>query len=244
MANKKKKVLFIILEGNSDEVFFFDALERYKNEQIVIKAYDGDIFTDPKQGQVETRERIRRFFIDRLGDLKLNDILGIVHISDTDGSYISNDKVIVNKEQVNELVYAIDGIYVNEEAEKEKKEFRNQLKKQNTVPATQLNQVQYKGVKIPYRLFFLSQNIEHVVFNELNVSSKEKMKNMVIYLRRVRGTTELDDLLKSLLPVINEGSNNKHRDSWDFILNGDHSLQRCSNVILMYEFIDQIISPS
>jgi len=111
MINKKKKVIFVILEGISDELFFFDALERYANEQIVIKAYDGDIFNDPVQEQVGIRERIRSFFIDRLGDLKLQDILGIIHVTDTDGSFVSSDKVIIDERQTDELRYETDGKY-------------------------------------------------------------------------------------------------------------------------------------
>lgn len=239
--SKKKKVLFVILEGVSDELFFFDALERYTtNKQIVIKAFDGDIFTDPQQERVEIRERIRSFFISRLGDLKLQDILGIIHITDTDGSYASNDKVIVDEEQNDGLRYATDGIYVRDQAEKEKKEYRNQIKKQNTQLAARLNQIQYKGVKIPYRLFYLSQNLEHVVFDRLNVPSKEKTKIMVRYLKRVHGTTEVEDLLNSLLPTINAEDINKHKGSWEFIMEDNRSLQRYANVVLMYEFVDGI----
>ncbi len=238
--NRDRKVLFVIIEGMSDELFFFDALERYTNEQIIIKSYGGDIFTDPAQETTPIRERIRNFFIDRLGDLQLKDIVGIIHISDTDGSYIPDEKVIIDENQQAPCNYSQDGIFVKEWMEKEKIEKRNQTKRQNTVAAASLDHVQYKRAKIPYRLFYLSQNLEHAIFGRLNVPSGRKVKNMAAYLKKVRGTAAIGELLKSLLPPIDEMCIDKHQNSWDFIMDSDHSLQRFSNTSLMYEFISEI----
>jgi len=66
------------------------------------------------------------------------------------------------------------------------------------------------------------------------------MENMVRYLKNTQGTTDIEELLKNLLPAINDDGVNKYKSSWDFVMGNDHSLQRYANVALMYEFIEEI----
>lgn len=243
MANKRKKVLFVIVEGESDSQLFYEELERkYTKELVVIKAYHGDIFTDPEQRGVEIRERIRQFFVNRMGELKLKDFLGILHFSDTDGAFVTDDKVQVNPDQDKSILYKIEGIFVNSIEKQASIHNRNKVKKDNTLAVRFIDSITYNRVKIPYRLFYLSQHLEHVVFNELNVPLDEKLIKVITFLKGVRTQSTVHDLLSSLLPPLPEGGENKHIESWKFINQEDHSLQRYTNAILMYEFIDQLLN--
>jgi hypothetical protein len=243
MSTKKRKVLFVIVEGESDSQLFYEVLQqKYTSELVVIKAYRGDIFTDPEQQNVEIRERIRQFFISRMGELKLKDFLGILHFSDTDGAFINVNKVQVEPSQDSDLLYKIDGIFVNSEEQQQKIHTRNKIKKDNTQVVRFIDNITYNRVKIPYRLFYLSQHLEHVVFDELNVPLNQKQGKIITYLRGVQ-TESIHVLLKSHLPPIAEDTENAHVDSWKFIFQEDHSLQRFTNAILMFEFIDQLLTP-
>lgn len=242
MANKRKKVLFVIVEGESDSQLFYEELQqKYSKELVVIKAYHGDIFTDPEQQDVEIRERIRQFFVKRMGELQLKDFLGILHFSDTDGAFVTDDKVQVDQNQDRNILNKVDGILVNSIKQKESIHYRNKVKKANTHAVQFIENITYKRVKIPYRLFYLSQHLEHVVFNELNVPQDEKQKNIITFLNSVGTQPTVHNLLSSQLPPLPDNVENKHMESWKFIHQGDHSLQRYTNAILMYEFIDQLI---
>lgn len=50
------------------------------------------------------------------------------------------------------------------------------------------------------------------------------------------------NLLSSQLPSLPDDVVNKHMESWKFIDHGDNSLQRYTNAILMYEFIDLLLN--
>jgi hypothetical protein len=244
MANKLKKVLFVIVEGDSDSLLFFDELEKvYPKDLLVIKAFRGDIFTNPEVQGVGIRDRIRDFFISKLGELQPKDFLGILHFSDTDGAFVGEDRVLVDLDQQEEILYKNDGIYVNTTARKSGIHYRNQIKRANTDGAKNISHITYKKVRIPYRLFYLSQEVEHVIFDELNVPQEIKVKRMVTFLKKVRKTQTVNNLLKSLFPPLAEDVTNKYQESWDFIFNADHSLQRCTNAILMYGYIDQLLNP-
>ncbi|UKS24998.1 hypothetical protein LOZ80_25815 [Paenibacillus sp. HWE-109] len=244
MANKLKKVLFVIVEGESDGLLFFDELEKvYPKDLLVIKAFRGDIFTQLELQGVGIRDRIRDFFISKMGDLQPKDFLGILHFSDTDGSFVGEDKVYVDLAQKEAILYKNDGIYVNTTVQKLSIHHRNQIKKTNTNNAKNITQITYKKVQIPYSLFYLSQEVEHVIFDELNVSQNLKIRKMVTFLKKVRETQTINDLLKSHFPPLAEEVTDKYKESWDYIFNADHSLQRCTNAILMYEYIDKLLSP-
>ncbi|NHN35622.1 hypothetical protein [Paenibacillus agricola] len=242
MATKRKKVLFVIVEGESDGHLFYEELARkYTKELVVIRAYKGDIFTDLDQRGVEIRERIRQFFLKRMGELRLNDFLGILHFSDTDGAFVTDDKIQVDPNQDRNVLYKVNGIFVNSIEQQEKMQFRNKVKKDNTHVVRFIDSISYNKVKIPYRLFYLSQHLEHVVFDELNVLLHEKQKKIITFLKTVGTQPTVHNLLISQLPPLPANVLNKHVESWKFIDHGDHSLQRYTNAILMYEFIDQLL---
>jgi hypothetical protein len=155
MANKRKKALFVIVEGESDSQLFFDELEKvYPKDLLVIKAFRGDIFTDPEVQGVGIRDRIRDFFISKLGDLEPKDFLGILHFSDTDGAFVGEERVLVDLDQQEDILYKSDGIYVNTTDRKSGIHYRNQIKKANTDDAKYISQITYKKVQISYRLFY------------------------------------------------------------------------------------------
>lgn len=243
MPIKKRKVLFVIVEGESDSLFFYEELQRkYTNELVLIKAYHGDIFTDPELRDVEIRERIRQFFIRRMEELKLKDFLGIIHFSDTDGAFVADDKVQVDPNQSSDVLYNVNGIYVSSQEKQKNLHYRNKVKMENTRNVCFIDCITYKGVKIPYRLYYLSQQLEHVVFDELNVPRDQKEKKIVTFLKNQPiQSTVIYDLLEMNRPPIPHAEN-EHVESWNFIFQGDHSLKRYTNAILMYEFIDQLLA--
>lgn len=244
MANKRKKVLFVIVEGESDGYLFFEELEKvYPKDLVIIKAYRGDIFTNPEVQGKDIRDRIRDFFISKLGELQPKDFLGILHFSDTDAAFVGEDKVIVDLAQKENILYKNNGIYVNTTDQKSAIHHRNKIKKANTDDARYISYITYNKTKIPYRLFYLSQEVEHVIFGELNVEQQVKEKKMVSFLKRVRETQTVHNLLISHFPPLAEDISNKYKESWEFIFKEDHSLLRCTNAILMYEYIEQLLNP-
>ncbi|MFZ3590455.1 hypothetical protein ACOI1C_14660 [Bacillus sp. DJP31] len=242
METKRKKVLFVIVEGESDSQLFYEGLQqKYTNQLVLIKAYKGDIFTDPQLREVEIRERIRQFFIKRIGDLKLQDFLGIIHFSDTDGAFIPDDNIQINPNQEINVIYRENGIFVNSKEQQEGLHYRNKIKSDNTKAVHLMDRITYNKVKIPYRLFYLSQHLEHVVFNELNVPHDQKQKKIISFLKGINGTSTIYDLLGNHFPPIQD-TDNKHVESWKYIYQEVHSLQRYTNAILMYEFIDRLLA--
>lgn len=241
MTNKRKKVLFVIVEGNSDSLLFYDLLQRkYSNELVVIKPYRGDILVDYDQTHLSIRDRIRAFFLKHLQSLKLSDFLGIVHLTDTDAAFAGDDKVQIAEEQAEDLLYHVTHLSVKSDKLRNQILVRNKTKKVQTELALEIKEITYKGTKIPYRLYYLSQQLEHVVFNQLNIPQAEKERKVVSFLKRADETT-LNGLFVALNPTLPEGVTNNHRASWDFILTNENSLQRYTNAILMYEFVDSLI---
>ncbi|MFB5760922.1 hypothetical protein [Paenibacillus medicaginis] len=241
MATKRKKALFTIVEGESDSFFFYDELQKIcKDEHIVIKAYNGDIFTDLQKQNTPIRDRVREFFADRMDNLRVSDFLGILHFTDTDGAFINDDKIIVDPQQDGNLKYDNNGIYVNSIAQQAKIQLRNKLKLEHTSNARKLRNITYKRTEVPYRLFYLSQNLEHLVFDELNVPNSEKGNRIVGFMKQQTTQNPVETLLRDHFPG-RSYKTNKYNDSWDYIFQDDHSLQRCTNAFLMYDFLQELL---
>lgn len=242
MVRKGKKALFAIVEGDSDSHFFFDELQKKcRDEHILIKAYDGDIFTDYSKMDIPIRDRIRAFFVERMGELRVSDFLGILHLTDTDGAFVSDDKVIVDLNQQEKIIYSVNGIFVNSAEQQEKMQRRNQQKKSQTAAARFISNITYNKIEIPYRLFYLSQHLEHVVFDELNVPGNEKIKKIIKFIKEQAAPNSIESLLNNHFPQLPVLTESKHKESWDFIFQGDNSLQRYTNAELMYGYLEELL---
>jgi len=91
-------------------------------------------------------------------------------------------------------------------------------------------------LKVPYQLFYFSTNLEHVLWDERNEIPTEKIHKADEFIENLSGTIE--EYLKAYLPVDAElPYREKMKKSWSFLMEGSHSLQRGTNVPLLFEMI-------
>jgi len=164
----QKTVLFIV-EGVSDKA----ALEKifgviYKrNKNIVFKFTDGDISSDTTVTKNNVCDRIYKVVNDYINDKKLNksDIYQVVQIFDMDGAYIPEIAISVGDE--NFFVYSTTNISCKETS---KVIERNEQKKM--IMDYLLGVQDIKG--IPYEMYFMSCNLDHALYNEINLDKDLK----------------------------------------------------------------------
>lgn len=223
---QKKTVLFIV-EGPSDK----SALEKifkviYKgNRNIDFRFTSGDISSDTSVTVTNVSDKIYDFVDEFLKDRKLkkSDIYQIVQIFDMDGAYVPKESVIEGDNS--EIIYSTTNIRCKN-IQKVKK--RNELKK--TVMNYLLSQREIRG--IPYEMYFMSCNLDHALYDEMNLAENLKQKYADSFYERFIGKEKLFiDFLKS--EVVN-GVPDSFPASWSYIKSDLHSLERHTNLHIYF----------
>lgn len=155
----RKQVVFIIIEGPSDQM----ALEGYLSDFLVDEytsfiVVHGDILTDRYSNQGNIRIRIGELIKKAMASygLKKRDIKEIIHIIDTDGAYIPDTNVIEDESVVNPI-YEEDFIRTNN---RDGIIARNALKRSTLYKLITCNAI----LDVPYHVYYMSCNIDHVLY--------------------------------------------------------------------------------
>ena len=180
-----KKVVLVIVEGPSDDVALGVMLNQiFDKDAVHIHIMHGDITTKrgvrPDNILVRIGNVIREYA--KSQHYKSRDFKQIIHITDTDGTFIPDEKVIddINNEEV---VYESDGIHT---MNKQGIINRNKQKKANLIKLKSIEQVW----NIPYRIYYMSCNLDHVLYNKRNSSDEEKEENAYSFAKKYKNDVD------------------------------------------------------
>ena len=223
----RKKIVLVIVEGPSDEVALGMALSQ---------VYDKDfIYVHIMHGDITTRRGVSsKNIVAKLGNevtayaksqhYKASDFKQIIHIVDTDGAYIPDDN-IMEKENYLDIQYENDGIYTNNKASVMT---RNQQKRDN------LYRLRSCGIiwTIPYSLYYMSCNLDHVLYDKKNSTDKDKENDAYVFAKKYKGKVESfkEFICKSPFSVTGD-----YKGSWDYIEKDLNSVNRYTNLCICIE---------
>jgi len=133
MTSLEKKVILLIVEGNSEESLLFDRLRHlFKPYGIRFRIFGGDILYE-----LERKKSIKGVIGDTVKEflaknkLKTIDIFAVLHIIDTDGCLIGDNNVTIDKDQDKMTKYHSENISVTSEIQKDRIIERNKQRSQN-----------------------------------------------------------------------------------------------------------------
>lgn len=225
----RKKIIFVIVEGTSDGEALDAVLSKiYSSQTVYMHIMHTDITTLKNVNPCTINGKIKKEIEEykNANHFKKDDFKEIIHIVDMDGAFISPDNIIEDNLAINPY-YSSTEIRTCRKKDIEK---RNKQKKEN------INRLcTYQAIwDIPYRVFYMSCNLDHVLYNKLNCSDEEKAKNSYEFAKRYKD--HVDDFLnyisKSDFSVIDE-----YKKSWDYIKIGLRSLERHTNLGVCFENI-------
>ncbi|MCD7882213.1 MAG: hypothetical protein LUI87_00660 [Lachnospiraceae bacterium] len=223
----KKKIVFIIVEGPSDDEALGVILSRLFDEnEVYVEIMHGDITTDKNVSPGN--------IVSKIGDLvkkyassthyKVSDFQQVIHLIDMDGAYIPDDAVICDETQKTPYYSATE----IRTAKRENIIIRNHKKREN------IDRICFQGKiwnSIPYRAYYMSANLDHVLYDKLNSTEAEKEEDSLVFARTYKN--RLDDFLvfisDSEFSVCDDFS-----ASWKYIRTEKHSLERHSNLGLCF----------
>lgn len=220
----RKKIVFVIVEGPSDDTALGLVLNQvYDKDSVHVQIMHGDITT--RKG-VNSQNIISKLGNEIRQYASSQHYTGkhfkqIIHIVDTDGTYIP-DENIINELQSLKPIYEGNGIYT---ADKEGIIKRNQQKRENLFRLRSCGEIW----KVPYSVYYMSCNLDHVLYNKVNSSDKEKEDDAYVFAKKYRNNTEgfYKFICESTFSVMRN-----FKESWKYIEEDLNSLERYTNLCI------------
>ena len=221
----EKKVIAVIVEGPSDENAIGGILKEYfSSDEVQFAVVHGDI-TSNKNTSVDNVVSKVCDLVDAMRSkygYHWEDFLQIIHITDTDGAFT---KGCVVEAEVDSIQYYEERMETsNVKATEERNQHKSEIMFKLYVTG--------KIHEIRYRLYFNSCNLEHVLYNELkDFSDEEKEKMSDDFAEKYEG--KVDEFIRFIsdaeLAVCGT-----YKQTWKFIEKDKNSLQRHSNMHLIF----------
>ena len=156
--------------------------------------------------------------------LRKTDIMRVIHVIDTDGAFIPEDRVIYGGDESAD--YREDCIVTKSVSSIRS---RNEKKTEAVKALSRLATAE----KIPYSVYFFSRNIEHALHGCADViSSKHKREFSEAFENAYADHPELFVELVKSHPVAVRGGYHK---TWEYIMRGTNSLKRGTNIGLFFD---------
>lgn len=235
MAAKSGYALFMV-EGQTDEMSLGGVLSRVVAEREGDETRFDIMRTDPLTQRRPSsaaggaaassfaRNKIRDEVLAYIERQRIawTDLVRIVYITDTDGVFIPDD-LVVQDSSCSHVVYG-----ERDMRSRSPRHIcaRNHMKSEALLQLAGICELTYKQRSVPFSAYYMSRNLEHALHGRAEgQSTREKVALARSFSKRyARDTRGFLELMDSLCP---EGD---YGDSWEYISQGVHSLERGSNL--------------
>ena len=222
----RKKIIFVIVEGPSDEQALGVALSQiYKKDEVFVHIVRGDITTQANTSAANILSRIGDLVRKYAGSnhFRKTDFKKIIHIVDMDGAFIPNDHVVAI-DTAQKPLYSTTNINT---CDKPAIEQRNAQKRGNINKLCAAKDIW----NVSYQVFYMSCNLDHALYDKLNRNDVEKENDAYLFAKRYRNDLPAfwTFISASAFSVMTG-----YKESWDYIKTDLHSLERHSNLGLCF----------
>ena len=234
-----KKYLLFIVEGRNDkkeiQAILRAAAEPAFSENYVdaYHVHGGDLFTEKDSSEKTIIGKLNKIVLAwRNGGeqpfqrIIPSDVKKIIHIIDTDGTFIPEDSIIETED--GKVLYFDESMHYFDRA------FlvgRNRKKARIIRKLLATRQID----NIPYELLFASCNMDHLLFNDRNPLPNAKGENALVFSGKCKSRVDLQN------SVFAEGicASGTLADSWNMIQKKYNSLARHTNINLLLDAINE-----
>ena len=224
----RRKIVLVIVAGPSDadslELFFS---KFFDSNTVHMKIMYGDITSKRGINQSNIKARLGneiKIYAEN-NHFKATDVQQIIHLVDMDGAFV-DDSVIIENTTTDNFVYTFENIIVPNRQEAIE---RNERKRENLNVLSSRTSVMWNS--IPYKIYYMSCNLDHVLHDKPNATDEEKKTNSLTFTERY-----YDDI-NAFIKFISESTFSQctdYKESWDYIKQDKHSLERNSNLGLCF----------
>lgn len=223
----EKKVIVFIVEGPSEEAALGTVMSEYfSGNEVKFTVVHGDITLKDYVSMDGILKKIKEQIdlIKKKYRYETGDFIKIIHLTDTDGVFIDDRDILQG--DMDSIEYYPDHI---ETGCVESTAKRNHRKADILLKLRRTGKIN----GIPYKVYFNSCNLEHVLYNTLeDFSDDEKQMMSDDFAEKYEGNIDkfIEFVSKSDFAV--PGT---YQKTWDFIEKSRNSLKRFSNLYLLFK---------
>lgn len=221
------KILLFIVEGPSDEQSLAPALEKIISHSVRFKVIHSDITCDFDSNVQNIEKRIKKMgvkkFLEENQQFSERDIYGVVHIVDLDGAFAPDEIVVENN--VDRASYYEDRIEIQVGKIDDFKATR-QNKRNILSHLAEIDKIKIpNGLIVPYAVYYMSSNLDHVLHNKMNSTFQEKQNDSISF------GDEYDDPEKfeAFFNCDEIKVDGTYEETWEYAKRELNSLKRGSN---------------
>lgn len=218
----RKKVVLVIVEGPSDDTALGIILSQiYDKDSVHVHIMHGDITTRKgvHSGNVIAKIGNEVRLYAKSQHYSPKNFKKIIHIVDMDGAYIPDEKIISDP-KCDDIFYGLDGIHTSDQ---------QGIIQRNKQKADNLRRLRGTGKiwNIPYQVYYMSCNLDHVLHNKRNSSDEEKETDAYEFAKKYKNDIEgfVNFICTSGFSVDGD-----YKESWVYIEKGMNSLERHTNL--------------
>ena len=219
----RRKIVFVIVEGPTDETALGVLLNRICNRNTVhVEIMHGDI-TNVTTTKSRNMEKIIREVWKNYADsyhFRPSDFKEIVHIIDMDGAFIPDENIVTDSTKKH-IFYTDEQILCRN---RDNIIYRNHKKQKAVNEICHLSRIG----KIPYSAYFMSCNLDHVISNRINIGETAKEAGAHAFVKRYR--KDLAGFVDFMTKTDFVENCDDYVSSWNFIRKGTRSLERHTNL--------------
>lgn len=219
----RKKIVLVLVEGPSDDTALGVILNRlFDKSKVHIEIMHGDITADYSIDPKDIVCALGNIVKEYANSMHFSQIhfQQVIHIVDMDGAYVPEASIVENTSAL-KPVYSLTEIQT---ASPEQIILRNKHKQDKLNRISRLKTV---WRSIPYQAYYMSSNLDHVLYGKLNSTDSEKENDAYAFAKRYRN--DVDGFL-SFISDSDFSKTEDYKESWEFIKEGHHSLNRYSNL--------------
>lgn len=165
------------------------------------------------------------------------DISEIIQLVDLDGAYIPDEQVLYgdNPNGEEKPYYSNSGIITTDV---ENMLLRNERKRKNLDYLSALTEIHVKAKRPKYSVFFFSSNLDHFLYGDANLSTREKINKSDEFAAQYE--LDPDGFISAIKTTPGALLLMDYKQSWEFIKENDNSINRYSNInVLLDRLMDE-----
>ncbi len=222
----EKKVIAFIVEGPSEEAALGTVMSEYfSGSEVKFTVVHGDITLKDYVSMDGILKKIKEQidFVKRKYRYDTEDFLKIIHLTDTDGVFIQDGDIFPgNRDTIEYFTDHIETPHIESTAKRNHRKAEILLKLRRTG----------KINGIPYKIYFNSCNLEHVLYNTLeDFPDEDKQRMSDDFAEKYEGNIDKFIEFVSCSDFTVPGT---YQKTWDFIEKSRNSLKRFSNMSLLF----------
>jgi len=216
-----KSLVIVIAEGSEQDALYPNLKKIGKKLKIHFEIMGTDVFT-AKENVNKSPKAIVGDIIKEITckpEFNKRDIKLVVQLTDTDGVYIADDKIVIKESQKEKTKYTFENIQVNCLNQHRMITNRN-IKKR--VALNTLSRTEKVAKTVNYKILYFSRNLDHIISDNPDTLKSEKSREADAFSNSFATPHDFENFFTTSEFTV-DGT---YDATWDFIKGGKNSLKK------------------